>query len=172
MWKNRVGRAVHVESWWTVIVIAFLTGTVVYQRWQMTHRPRPQTALTVGKRIERVQLESLEGRPVKIDWSDGRPTILYAFAPTCPWCERNLDAVRALAKGTSPNYRFIGVSVTRNGLREYLDRVGLQFPVYVAGPAARLLGFRSTPGAYRFVPGGSSPEGLDRCLHRWDGGCD
>lgn len=124
------------QSWWAVIVVALLTGVVLYQRWEGTHPALPRV-LSAGERLRPVVLESLEGKPVQIDWkSDARPTVLYAFRPACAWCRRNIGAVQALAEGASPGYRFIGVSLTRDGLKEYLGQTPFRFPVYVAGPKA------------------------------------
>lgn len=133
------------QSWWAVAVISLLTAAVLYQRWQVTHPTRPQV-LIVGERLRPVRLETLDARPIRIDWgADGRPTVLYAFRPGCAWCKRNLAAVQALAEGIASQYRVVGVSLTRDGLREYLNQSPFRFPVYVAGPEARQLKLGGTP---------------------------
>jgi hypothetical protein len=53
--------------------------------------------------------------------------------------------VKALIEGASPSYRFIGVSLIRDGLVEYLTKARLQLPVYVANSATRALKLRGTP---------------------------
>jgi peroxiredoxin len=51
---------------------------------------------------------------------DARPTILYVFSPTCAWCARNADAINSLFRQLSRRYRFVGVSLDKNGLSEFL----------------------------------------------------
>jgi hypothetical protein len=41
--------------------------------------------------------------------ADGRPVVLYVFTRTCPWCEKNLPAVEALAAQRADSYRFVGL---------------------------------------------------------------
>jgi hypothetical protein len=51
-----------------------------------------------------------------------QPTIRYVFAPTCSWCARNLDNFKALVDQKTGGYRFIGVSLTDQGLPDYVTK--------------------------------------------------
>lgn len=124
------------ESWWSIIVIASLTGGIIYQRWEFTHRVAPPV-LAAGERPPAPVLEDLQRNRAPFTWaSDGRPTVVYFMSPTCVWCKRNLESIRALAVAASDKYRFVGISSTRDGLREYLEKAQYPFPVYFADAAA------------------------------------
>ena len=58
-----------------------------------------------------------------------RPTVLYIFTPSCSWCARNLDNFRELTSRRGTQYRFIGVSLSKDGLQEYVSSQGLNIPV-------------------------------------------
>ena len=57
---------------------------------------------------------------------DKRPTVLYAFTPTCVWCERNLNNARALAQKVSPTAEFVGIALQSAALDEYVARAQLE----------------------------------------------
>lgn len=150
----RAASTAFAQSWWAVLAVALLTGLLLDQRWQATH-PHLAQPLKRGEHLRAVLLEGLDHGSVPITWSaDGRPTVLYVFSPSCVWCKRNIEAAKALARGSSPSYRFIGVSLTLDGLGEYLGKVNLGFPVYVAGPAAAALKLKATPETIIVSPGG------------------
>lgn len=61
------------------------------------------------------------GQRIAINFDHTVPTILYHFSPTCSWCERNWENVKALVAQTKGRYRFVGISqkrVTPGFLRE------------------------------------------------------
>ena len=128
--ESKPGRlAAFTDGWWPVAIIAVLLGVVLYQRWQTTHPTHP-ARLQIGEQLPSLVLQNLEGATVPIEWSaDTRPTAIYVFQPKCIWCSRNLDGLRRLLRNDS-GYRFIGVSLTREGLQEYVDRNRLTLPVY------------------------------------------
>lgn len=131
---------------WKTSPHLILTGTLLYQRWQLTHHIKP-SVLIAGEHLHPLVVENIQDElPVKLDWqSDRRPIVLYIFAPSCIWCKKNLEAVRTLAAAASQTYRFYGISLTRHGLSGYLTKVHYQFPVYVAGAKARQLKLTGTP---------------------------
>ena len=57
------------------------------------------------------------------------PTVLYYFSPTCGWCERNWDNVRALSAAAPGRYRFIGLSSTPK-IEQFMRDRQLDFEVY------------------------------------------
>jgi hypothetical protein len=94
--------------------------------------------LAVGERPPAPVLEDLKQNRSPLNWkSDGRPTVVYFISPTCPWCKRNLESIRALAAAASDKYRFVGISSTLDGLPEYLEKAQYPFPVYFADATAR-----------------------------------
>jgi peroxiredoxin len=143
------------ESWWAIAAIALLTTGVVYQHWNVTHPSRIRDIVTAGEHLPSVLLEGLDRQPITLDWSvDSRSTVLYVFAPSCPWCARNLDAIRALVDDASSRYRFVGISLTRDGLSDYLEKTQYQFPIYVADRGAERLKLRGTPETIVVSPAG------------------
>jgi peroxiredoxin len=119
------------RGWGLVALVAILVGMVLYQRWQLTHPSLPPS-LMAGDRLPKVNLASMQGNIVSMDWKTGdRPTIVYVFTPQCTWCTRDLESLRVLA-ANSAAYRFVGVSLTSEGLREYVGKNRLDFPIYTS----------------------------------------
>jgi hypothetical protein len=58
------------------------------------------------------------------------PTVLYVFTPPCVWCARNADNFKSLANRESADYRFIGISLSEQGLTDYVAKNNLTLPVY------------------------------------------
>jgi hypothetical protein len=55
---------------------------------------------------------------------------LYIFKPECPWCARNLPNIKALAGHANGQYRVISLSLSNDGLNDYVVQSGLNMPVY------------------------------------------
>ena len=84
----------------------------------------------VGRRMEALVGTNPVGDPVCLEFGgDGRPAVLYVFAPGCGWCDRNYEAVIALHTAAAGRYRFVGLSLEDEGLPEYLTRHPLPFEV-------------------------------------------
>lgn len=87
--------------------------------------------LRPGDMAPTIQAKDMNGQPATLTHLESdSPSIVYVFTPSCAWCVRNLDNVRTLFIQTKSNYRFIGLSLSSNGLREYVSQYGLEFPVY------------------------------------------
>jgi thioredoxin-related protein len=72
-----------------------------------------------------------DGAIYVIDFADtDKSTVLYVLRPDCLWCARNLNNVQALVKARSASFRFIGLSLSSNGVKEYVRANSLGFPVY------------------------------------------
>jgi hypothetical protein len=56
---------------------------------------------------------SRTGDRIRLDFADRRVTVLYYFSPTCGWCERNWQNVRALARASAGRFRVVGISTAR-----------------------------------------------------------
>jgi peroxiredoxin len=100
---------------------------------------------------------------VRYDGVD-RPTVLYVFSPSCVWCERNLPNVKALVQQRGKAYRFVGLSLSAEGLAEHARAQGLPFPIYsnLSAETIRQYGLGVTPQTIVV-----SPEG--RVLQTWRG---
>jgi AhpC/TSA family len=100
----------------------------------------------------------LSGRKVNLSWaSDKRPTLVYVFTPSCPWCKRNLPNITALSAARQSDYRFIGLSLSTSGLQEYVAANHIAFPVY-SYPFAneqKLFSVGGTPATLLVSPDGS-----------------
>lgn len=146
------------DSWWAVAVIVLLTGIIVLQQWQLRHpQARQPIAPQVGEHLPPVEVVDLKQGPIRIDWTaDNRPTILYVLSPTCVWCAKNLDLIRALSDAAEPKYRFIGLSLDRKGLTEYAAKSSYRFPVYFAeAKSANQLKLAVTPETVVVSPKGT-----------------
>lgn len=94
--------------------------------------------LAVGASVPPIEAADLNGNPVTVAYAGGGEavTVLYVFSPSCGWCERNLRNVEALAAQSGGRYRLIGLSLSEDKLREYVEQQKFTFPVYSKVPAA------------------------------------
>jgi peroxiredoxin len=152
--KVKQGAYSFAQSWWAVALIGVLVSGIVYQRWQDVHPSSPQL-VKVGDRVSPVTLETLDKEEIQINWgADAESTIVYAFTPTCSWCRRNLEAMRTVA-ANAHHYHFIAVSLTGDGVGDYVKANNLKMPVYVATKkAAMQLGLSATPSTIIIAPNG------------------
>jgi len=121
------------QSWLPVGVLGLSLAINVYLGYRLDATPAVRTVAHVkaGESFPRLSAEGPRGERVNIDWpSSGNETVLYIFSPSCIWCARNLNNIKAIVAARGLSYRFIGVSLTRTGLPEYLAKNSLPFPVY------------------------------------------
>jgi len=76
------------------------------------------------------------------------PTVLYIFTPPCSWCARNMDNFKTLVEKESGQYRVLGISLTQEGLAEYVAKNDLKLPVY----------FGLSPDTLKTYKLGSTPQ--------------
>jgi len=93
---------------------------------------RAENTLNVGTAVPPITaMRWGEGRREVISYGDtSRPTVLYIFTPPCSWCKRNTDNFNALVDKKSGEYRFIGLSLSKDGLGEYLTTHHSTIPIY------------------------------------------
>lgn len=85
----------------------------------------------VGRRIGPIPVVDLEGRQSGLEFTYGsRSTVVYVFEPGCGWCVRNREAIAALAGQAGESYRFVGLSLSDQGLGQYLADNPMPFEVY------------------------------------------
>lgn len=87
--------------------------------------------LQLGSQLPPFEARTLEGIAQVVDFKSTKiPTVLYVFTPQCGWCKKNLENLRVLIDKSGARYKIIGVSLTREDLKEYMEREHLAFPVY------------------------------------------
>jgi thiol-disulfide isomerase/thioredoxin len=115
----------------------------------------PGPTLVAGEAIPDWSAPSLAGDGT-IAWGDyvGSPTVLAIWAPWCPHCQAELPRL-AEALQTHPDVQLVTISTAveqgGTGSQEYLDSVGLSFPVAVDDADTTLmqgLGVEGFPGTY------------------------
>jgi peroxiredoxin len=121
--------------------------------------------LQVGTTVPPIVAERLDGHQETISYEGGnKPTVLYIFTPPCSWCARNMDNLKTLLEKENGPYRVIGLSLSQEGLAEYVAKNGLKLPVYSGLSPQTLKTYKlgSTPQTVVI-----SPEG--KVLQDWAG---
>src|SRR5258708_279659 len=87
--------------------------------------------LKAGETVPSIEAKRSDGKQNVISYQGAtRPTVLYVFTPPCTWCARNMDNLKTLADKEDGDYRIIGLSLSEEGLAEYIRKNELKFPVY------------------------------------------
>jgi len=121
--------------------------------------------LDEGENAPLLEAKDLEGKTIAVTYSEiAQPTILYVFTPECVWCARNLKNIKTLANETRGKYRLIGLSLSGEGLRNYIEKNEINFPVYTDIPT-------SVQAAYRL---GGTPQTIivssdGKIIQNWAG---
>jgi peroxiredoxin len=119
----------------------------------------------VGTAVPPIAAKRLDGHQEVLSYDKtGQPTVLYVFTPTCIWCARNLNNLKALMDKHGAEYRFIGLSLSEEGVAQYVARNSLGVPVYSGLSPETLKTYKlgSTPQTIVI-----SPEG--KVLQDWVG---
>jgi peroxiredoxin len=91
-------------------------------------------SLAAGQAVPALDVKDLDGnRTVILYESAGKPTLIYVFSPTCPWCLKNEKSIKSLVAQVSSRYNVIGLSLKRNRLVDHVKLHQLPFPVYTPG---------------------------------------
>jgi len=143
----------------------------VYLGWKVKQTPTassvpPITArISPGLKVDPVTAVGLDGKQLTIafDTTD-KPTVFYVVSPSCIWCERNKANIGTLTATKGNDFRFIGLSLAESGLKEYVDRHHLNFPMYTRLTSGTIssLGLGGTPQTIVISPDG-------RVLKNWIG---
>lgn len=71
-------------------------------------------SLQVGTAMPALTGADTNGVPTSLPLAGGsQPILLYVFSPSCGWCTRNIDNIKALAAGAGDSFRLLGVSLRR-----------------------------------------------------------
>src|SRR6267142_1292365 len=104
--------------------------------------------LSAGTKVDPVATVGLDGKEYTISYEvTDKPTVFYVLTPTCIWCERNKENLNKLAEVKGNDFRFIGLSLAEAGLKEYVEKHHISFPVYtrLTAEAIKSLGLGGTP---------------------------
>jgi hypothetical protein len=129
------------DRWFVLIVLAYSLGMNVY--W--TRHLQSETAAAapvweVGIQAPSLEAQDLGGARTTIHWAvDGRSSFVYVFSPSCVWCARNLQNMKAIVTNDvlKARYRFIGISLSSDGLEDYVKDKNLPFAVYTIAPGEK-----------------------------------
>jgi len=143
----------------------------VYLGWRVkqvgTHpgTQRSSLQLSPGTKVDPFTAVGLDGNQQTISYAaTDKPTVFYVLSPSCVWCERNKANIERLVELKGNDFRFIGLSLTEAGLKEYAEGHHLKFPIYTRLTSKTIdsLGLGGTPQTIVI-----SPEGL--VLKNWKG---
>ena len=127
---------------------------------------RAERLLKPGTAVPPFQAVDPKGQPqtVGYDQGGGKQTVLYIFTPPCHWCERNLDNLKELVTRKGDEYRIIGLSLSKDGLPEYVAKNELTMPIYtgLSEETRKTYKLGSTPETIVVSPDG-------RVLRSWMG---
>src|SRR6185437_4261445 len=85
----------------------------------------------VGMSMPPLDVSDSVGHHVLLSYSATRqPTLIYVFRPGCSWCEANSGAVNWLTTHIANTYRVIGLSLSEDGLADFMRAHAMRFPVY------------------------------------------
>lgn len=115
---------------------------------------RPPRLLQLGTEIQELKASTSDGVPVSIALPPRQSSLIYVMSPRCTWCDRNHHNVLALARLNQDKVRLIGISVLQPGLKEYLERFRLPFPVYSVERDSLQTSLKSTPQLVLVGPDG------------------
>jgi peroxiredoxin len=121
--------------------------------------------LKVGAAVPPITAKRVDGQQEIISYEGtNQPTILYIFTPPCVWCARNLDNFKTLLDRERGEHRFIALSLSDEGLAQYIAKNDLKLPVYSELSPETLKTYKlgSTPQTIVI-----SPEG--KVLEDWAG---
>jgi peroxiredoxin len=109
---------------------------------------RSAPVLNVGEQVPSISAKDIDGRSETISYKDASvPTVLFIISPRCGWCSKSLDGMKTLVEQKSKEYRFIGISLSEEGLKDYITEHKINFPVYtnVADDVMRTYKLGTTP---------------------------
>ena len=168
-WRDRGGMATARTRILTVMLVTSvaLNVALAHKLRQLNglFRTTSAPALGPGTVVPAFEAVDLRGNVERISYSEiSKPTVLYIFTPPCSWCARNMDSFKTLVTRESGEYRFVGLSLSKEGLPEYVATHGLTIPIYTGLSA-------ETQKAYKL---GGTPQTIvvsreGRVLQDWMG---
>src|SRR6266478_130935 len=151
-----------------MLIVSVCVNVILARRLSNFNRAFNRTsarAVKPGTLVPAFEAVDPSGQKVQVTYSDdSKPTVLYIFTPPCTWCERNLDSFKKLVDQESGQFRFIALSLSDQGLTEYIAKNDLKLPVYsdLSSATKDAYGLGGTPQTLVV-----SPEG--KVLQNWAG---
>lgn len=82
---------------------------------------KDEDVIQAGVHLPPLTAQDLAGQITTVRFDDtDRATLLYVFTPSCGWCKKNEDNIKALTTQTGNKVRFVGLSLSQEGLKEYV----------------------------------------------------
>lgn len=92
---------------------------------------RADNDLQPNTSVPPIRATDLNGNTISMSYGDAEfPLIVYVLSPGCSWCTRNKNNVAALANGVLGKYRLLGLSLSSDGLKEYVEKNEITLPIY------------------------------------------
>lgn len=137
----------------TALLISALCASLgfnVYQALEIREAfvPRAPEVHAGAKLPLSLSVVDTEGKPASLTFADdSRPTVVYVLSPLCGWCKRNEANIKALVAASGAKFRFVGLSIAAQNLKEYVAEGHAPFPVYLVNSADEIkrLNLGSTP---------------------------
>lgn len=125
----------------------------------------PLPSLQLGTTVSPLTASDISGRKQTVAYDQSAlPVVIYVFTPECVWCTRNLDNLTKLVAEKHESYRFVGLSLSKDKLADYVATNKLAFPVYVDPPADLMNEYKLGPTPQTIVISSQS-----RVLQNWSG---
>jgi peroxiredoxin len=123
------------SRWWRRLAEVLLFGVIV----SGIYAWRTRDLLPTGDRVPApaFELTDLQGRPWSLDALEGKPAVLYFFAPWCGVCAASSPQLRWFDRWQGDDVQVVLVGLDWSSpaeLAEYAARHELQLPVLAAGP--------------------------------------
>lgn len=91
------------------------------------------SALHIGASVPPISAKTADGHnDIIVFTGTSKPTVLYVFTPECSWCARNMNNFKALIAAKADEDRFVGLSLSEEGLSTYIETYQLAIPVFTA----------------------------------------
>jgi AhpC/TSA family len=116
----------------------------------------PLVGPAIGSVLPALDAERFSGTREQVQFGrEGRPTLIYVFSPSCGWCAKNLDNLKAVLSAVTRSHRVIALSLEPD-VQDYIKKTGLEVPIYVK-PSQRIFaayGLGPTPLTLVVAPDG------------------
>ncbi len=164
---GRFDRATQLVLFLLVTASLGLNAVVAHRlrRLEATVGPARQPPLEVGASVPPIVAKGLDGRSDTIAYAGStRLTVLYVFTPQCVWCARNLANLKTLLRAKAGDHRFLGLSLSEDGVADYVRTHELMLPVFT-GISSNTISTYHLGGTPQTLV--ISPEG--RVVKNWSG---
>lgn len=133
-----------------LVVVLVAGGRPLLSRIARTVGITHSRQLGQGDKLVALRLSSLNGSPVTLPGSDGKPKIVNVFATWCTPCNEEIPGLKAAMPGVrARGVEFVGIDQQENGaqVEAFARRYGLHYPMFIdsSGVSHFVLGARYIP---------------------------